>query len=447
MTDIITNQQLKPDFRGVPFFIRSEEIVEVGRRLILHHYLNSSQRVPEDIGFIPDKFSIRAFVHGINYLADAEALRAALNKPGSGVLSLLTFGTFNVFALPYTVLASQENVGEIEFTLNFVIGQPQSGPARSDVELDDLFGRTDDARGDMQLVLALLWDKPETALALAAARYDVVQSILQVENDYRPLLEDPTSDAWLNLLTGAALGAPTSITTGLLLANSLIQGPDDGLDPSQLGVWQATSQAIVEGAALEAALAGTEYGDDLSIQVEKLLDPFDLEPIMDDADNFWVENTRQRIIRNENRRLLIAVFRLNSLLLAYEQAAAKDYETETEIIETREQLYNAYDRIIRNPVTPLEIDTRVLMSIDEARFVALDILERKAQFTPKVTAINLVARRSSLQLAYGLYAEEFTNVEQLSERAAALDALNPDINTTQFVGDVSVFDVRSTVNV
>ena len=437
MTDIITEQQLSADFKGVPFSVRSEEIPNVGRRIIIHEYLNSDQRTPEDIGLIPDRFTVPAFVHGINFLAESDALRAALNSEGPGILNLPTFGRVEAFALPYTVRTSQTAVGEIEFELSFVLGQPQLGPARSEKQLEDLFRETDDARGNVQLVLSLLWDKPETTLGLLASRYDVVQSMLRIENDYRPLLTDPTSDAWLNLITGTALSAPLLITSGLLLANGLIQNTK-----AQPGAWQSTSESIQQGAALGIALEGTNFGEDLSIQIDNLLDPFESEDVMTDAPNFWPTDTVERNLRNEDRALLISVFRINSLLLAYEQAAAQDYETESEIVDTRALLHDAYERVIRSAVTPLEEDSRVVTTVNTARFTALEILERKSQFTPRITALTLVSVHSALSLAYTLYAEEFTEVEQLVDKSVELSALNPDISISRFVGDVSIFDTR-----
>ena len=84
MTDILTSQLLPSSFRGVSFKIRGEVLPEEGRKIVLHEYVNSSARFVEDLGGIPSRFQVNAFVHGVDFRERSDALRAALNTKGAG---------------------------------------------------------------------------------------------------------------------------------------------------------------------------------------------------------------------------------------------------------------------------------------------------------------------------------------------------------------------------
>ncbi|MEM7674700.1 MAG: DNA circularization N-terminal domain-containing protein, partial [Myxococcota bacterium] len=130
MSDPLTQQLSAASFKGVQFFVRSEEQTDNGRRIVLHEYPNSDTRFVEDLGLVPTKFSVDAFVFGENYQDAQRELESVLNEEGPGQLILPTFGGFEAYALPYTVSAGQTEVGEVKFKLSFALGRPRAGPAR-----------------------------------------------------------------------------------------------------------------------------------------------------------------------------------------------------------------------------------------------------------------------------------------------------------------------------
>src|SRR3989304_6773530 len=112
MTDVYTQRLAQASWRGVVFSVRSEDLPSGGRKTALHEFPNSDERFVEDLGEIPQRFTVTAFVHGLDWLERGQALENALRTAGPGRLVLPTFGAWTVWALPYSKTASQTSVGD-----------------------------------------------------------------------------------------------------------------------------------------------------------------------------------------------------------------------------------------------------------------------------------------------------------------------------------------------
>jgi hypothetical protein len=450
MTDLLVRQTVPASFRGVQFRIRDEVQDEAGRRVILHEYPNSNQRFVEDIGQIPPVFKIEAFVHGADFLSRARALENALNTEGIGELIMPVFGTVEAYALPYRKSSTQANVGEIVFSLEFALGRPTSGPSEQENVIEDLYGQGDNARAETQIALALLWERPETALNIATAEYDVLQFVQTGINQYNTLFENSSLGAWQDTANDIARGRSTLITSGVALAAFLIQNT-----PEDPGFWQQISLGVPDGLGTTQAIRGSNFGSDLTTQSQIIFaaDPTnvegsDLRGGFDSFINLWPEDTVTRTQRNQNRRVLAQTYRVNSLVVAYEQAAAFEYSTEDQIVETRELLYQAYDVVMREGVeegdgsgqTSIQLQPGVRFAIENVRAIAGEILERKAQSSPGLTTIDLAAPRSALELGYLLYAEDITTTGELTAAALGVRGLNPTQSAVSLKDDLTIFD-------
>lgn len=449
MADSRTIQLVSASFKGVDFRVRNEIQSSAGRRVILHEYPNSDQRFVEDIGQIPPIFQIEAFVHGINYLARAQALEVALNEEGAGELILPTFGTVTAHALPYSKESNQTGIGEVIFRLEFALGRPTPGPNTRENQIEDLYDQGDFARTEIQIALALIWDQPDTALNIATAEYDILQTVQSSINQYNTLFVTSSLTAYQSLANDIARDRPSLVTDGALLAAALIQNT-----PTDPGLWQQTSLGVPNGFGTTQALLGTTFGRDLSIQSATIFGATEdnttgvsfSDPSFTSFINLWPADTAARLQRNNNRRLLAQTYRVNSLVMAYEQAAAFDYSTEDQIIETRELLYQAYDTVMREGLLEagdsesIQIQPGVRFAVESVRSIAGEILERKAQFSPGLTTVQLSAPRSALELAYLLYAEELTTTSDLENSAITLRGLNPALSAVALDGPISIFD-------
>ncbi len=76
---------LQASFRGVPFHVSSVEL-EAGRRTVVHEYPQRDKPYVEDIGRATRKVSFTAFLVGDDYITQAQAFIAAVEKKGPGTL-------------------------------------------------------------------------------------------------------------------------------------------------------------------------------------------------------------------------------------------------------------------------------------------------------------------------------------------------------------------------
>lgn len=111
---------LPASFREVPFSIRGASVTG-GRFNVVHEFPKSDRRFVEDMGLNNKLFSIDdAFVSGDNVQDKRDALIAALDKEGPGLLVHPYFGNIIVNSGPYTSNQSNTSIGVIDFSLEFI---------------------------------------------------------------------------------------------------------------------------------------------------------------------------------------------------------------------------------------------------------------------------------------------------------------------------------------
>ncbi|MQX36813.1 DNA circularization protein [Roseospira navarrensis] len=77
---------LRPaSFRGVPFHVVSDDHT-TGRRLVEHVHPETDGLTPEDLGRQVRRWRVQAFLVGADYMAERDALLAALEEPGAATL-------------------------------------------------------------------------------------------------------------------------------------------------------------------------------------------------------------------------------------------------------------------------------------------------------------------------------------------------------------------------
>ena len=106
------------EFRGVQFFIKRHSYTG-GRALVKHEFPEVDGAQYEDQGKLPGSFSMSIYVLGGNYFQHREAMIAALETEGPGLLNHPYRGIFNVRVDGFTV---SEGVGRgrtADFEVNF----------------------------------------------------------------------------------------------------------------------------------------------------------------------------------------------------------------------------------------------------------------------------------------------------------------------------------------
>ena len=125
-------------FRGAGFHVDVGAKAS-GRRPVLHEFPKKDVPYAEDMGRKARSFTITAYVisgpNTADYRAQRDALEAALESDGPGLLIHPTRGTFRVQVGPYTSTERRERGGSCEFEITFVeAGQSPSSSASADTQ-------------------------------------------------------------------------------------------------------------------------------------------------------------------------------------------------------------------------------------------------------------------------------------------------------------------------
>jgi prophage DNA circulation protein len=111
---------LRPgSFRGVPFETVAGER-ELGRRVAVHEYVNRDDVESDDLGRKPRTFSIEAYVIGADYMSGRDALDAALDQVGTGILIHPWHGQKTVRLVKATSSESTREGGMARYQLEFI---------------------------------------------------------------------------------------------------------------------------------------------------------------------------------------------------------------------------------------------------------------------------------------------------------------------------------------
>lgn len=440
---------LPASFKGVQFYIFSEALTEEGRKIILHEYVNSNQRFVEDIGQIPSKFSLRAFVSGDDFLERSDSLRRVLNEKGPGRLVMPVFGVHDqTYALSYNVDASQQSVGEIQFGLEFAIGRPAAGPTQTRKKTEDVYVAGDQARANIQNQIAAFWDVPSVVANVIIGQSDIQQSVNQVIDRVSDFVDTDFLSDILFIQRKVSQDLPSIVRNGERIGQYLI-----GADADNLGVWQNISlgisksiinQFINSSVAFNSILELAYFGQGQTLTISGIgirgSNPTQLPSGAILA--LWPDTTAGRIKRNYNRLVIVNGIRLAALVTAYEIAAAQSYKTQDEIIDVRQRLENIHEELLRDDTIDddvIQANNDVRFSIENVRLAALDVLEQKAQETFGIVPIEIRGKSGAFVIAYNLYAEEFLEEESLRNRTINLRGLNADKRILSFNGETRVF--------
>jgi len=423
-----TRELLPASFKGIPFYVRSEVLTEGGRRIILHDYPNSSERYVEDLGQLPPKFTVTAFVTGSDFRSRADQLERALQEKGAGRLSMPTMGAMEVFALPYRKDASQREVGEIKFDLSFVAGRAISGPSRAPNTVETVYSQGDYARSKAGTALENAWTPPSDTSNVLTAIYDLEQAAQQTEK-FLTVVNNVQDIRSTNDFI--SYNAPSIVRSATYIKSVFVDQ-----------LWQTVSVGLSGGAGHQTLIDETRFGSQLSLSLADIRSA----SVSSDGDDstdipLWPQTTGGRVIRNNNRLALINTHRVCALISAYEQAADRSYNTDAELDAARLQLENEHERLMRIDTENRDLiqsQPEVRRAVEDLRLAAIDIMDQKDQSAYSLTTYTPNVPPASFVLAYQLYAEDFQTSEAVNDRAIIIRNLNPTVPADKLSGDLTV---------
>ncbi len=419
---------IRATFKGVPFLVRRETNTS-GRKVAIHEYPGSDVRFIEDLGKKPGIFRVSGYISGENWVQDTQRLSTALDESSEGILELSTFGRFKVKSVEYTKESIQTSLGEVSFNLTFFVSTPNPSPAIAVNSVQTVAGAVVKIMDILQGIFSSLFIAPTLADTAKASSYDGTQMVTEIGDEIKDLGLDV--DSITEKVNSVLDNIADLVRDPVGYAAELF---NDGL----LGEVSDTVGPTISKDTLNTLSRLCRVGFNLVTDFESIKD----ELLSNAARSFNIPlfdaNTVYRVRSNSNRNVLVSSIRTSLFGIYMEQAANADYSTDSDISDVVADIDDIYNNVILVDGT----DPLVALAVDQCRVAALDVLEGKVQTTPKVVDFDLKVSTVDVELAYRLYAEDFTEPDDLETKATVLTELNGILPTRYLAGaDIKVLKI------
>jgi prophage DNA circulation protein len=122
-------QQLQPgSWRGVGFVLDAGDTA-AGRRVAIHEYPYRDDAWAEDIGKLPRRFTIQAFIVGDDCYQQRDAMLRACEQSGAGTLVHPTLGSIQCVLLEFACADRRERGRVVELQFAFIVAGDVKYPA------------------------------------------------------------------------------------------------------------------------------------------------------------------------------------------------------------------------------------------------------------------------------------------------------------------------------
>jgi prophage DNA circulation protein len=102
-------------------FVLDAGQTKVGRRVAVHEYPYRDTAWSEDLGLLPRRFAIEAYLTGDDVYQQRDAMLDACEQPGPGTLVHPTLGSVQCVLLDFTVTDRRERGRYVEVALAFIL--------------------------------------------------------------------------------------------------------------------------------------------------------------------------------------------------------------------------------------------------------------------------------------------------------------------------------------
>ncbi len=409
---------LEASYKGFKLLVLNES-ESGGRTLVVHEYPNSDRVEIQDMGGIPQTFSVNAVVHGENFLARSERFRDLLIDGEEGELVLQNFGYINARVRTYTREASQSGIGGINFRITFEIEKMKSGEDFAEIVTEqDLYEEYYEAQKAIQEALENNWKEPSTKdnfLASADDGNSFVNAVKSVAQGVKDAVR-------------AADKIKSEIETYIMKANMFAElwvdeGPLAAM-ASAVGFgreYTRTKEMVAFGSKMKKKFGtGIRKAQD---SAENLVSG-DVSQ-MDFSIPLWEEySTKQWDERNNNRLNMVESVRGQALNYMLLNGPGHTGNTLESINAVKNDLQNAYDELVYGDRDKVIFDdqgyVRQMKVLKDTSFRYLQQKEEKV-FRQKVIDVGVTTAEI---LAYELYAEKIKSREDLEEFAEILSDMN-----------------------
>ena len=393
----IGSDRLPASFRGVSFLVTSES-ESGGKKHDTHEYPNADFRFTEELGMLSPTFTLQGIVHGENANSRRSALINALSRRGVGTLVHPARGTVQVQCISYVASSENENNGQHAFSMTFQASRQNATLSPGLLSASSISVRVFSAIGLMQTAFSSAYQTPDGTLNITSAQ----NKLTSISSDL-----------------STAFSVPNLVQSQASMFRSALRVFNDGITQNSLSGSRTASSLNALFATTENIF--TNAGDGLS--------PWLGLTTFGDDDQEIDRTTFNRTQREENRLILNDYVRIYSFAGALEAASFRDYSTDTEIIEAKQVLTQAFDDVFLTPDSVIGRDEDIKSPISDIYADTLRILDEKIINTPRVVSVN-VASSSAALTSYLYYAS--------IDREDTIAGLNPSVNRSAYLEEVRV---------
>lgn len=111
----------QPSFNGLPFSVSKVSRSGHGRKFQTHEFPNGRGHLNEDLAPNVGKFSVTGYLIGFDAEARAQAIGAACDAPGVGILNLPDQTSISVRCANFGYETIKEEINKVTLTFDFVI--------------------------------------------------------------------------------------------------------------------------------------------------------------------------------------------------------------------------------------------------------------------------------------------------------------------------------------
>jgi prophage DNA circulation protein len=173
-------QQLQPgSWRGVGFVLDAAPTV-AGRRIALHEYPYRDDAWAEDLGKLPRRFVVQAFLVGDDVYQQRDAMLRVVEQSGAGTLVHPTLGSIQCVLLEFSATDRRERGRYVELQFAFILASSVSYPtttiATGSAVTSACSALTAASRGDLGAALGAIQIIPQSATAAVSQFTGLVTS-------------------------------------------------------------------------------------------------------------------------------------------------------------------------------------------------------------------------------------------------------------------------------
>lgn len=402
---------LPSEYNGKKFYWESEN-EKGGRNLVIFKHPNSNKQTIQDMGGIPQTFTVNAIIAGANYLADSEAFRNVLIKGGRGDLILPNFGIHKVVLQDYSRETSQKQIGRHDYTLTFILEEMAGLAGQDYVTIEDVYNGYLEANEALAKSLGDNWETPISnanrlsAVSDSQSFMDAMQDVAKEVNGAVRKIEKYKNQI------------ETAVSVAEMYVELMVTESPLAMIASAVGLGSSYSKIV------KMIDFGKNFHNRVLDLVENAIDSFSTQ-VNDDYDfniPLWAEDyTTEWTQRNKNRTLIVESIRAGALIGLLNDVPNIEFQTADDIRFYQIEIQGFFQSLTTREGSIIFNDSAFiekLLQLKERAFAYMNQLQDEVFYFVDVNVSNVPANVLSAML----YGEETR--DEIIARADILKNLN-----------------------